>query len=319
VGDAEGVGRGTGDVQAAGVGRAVVGAAEGDEVGGVVGAGFGAGLDVVDVDVEGVAAAGDLAAMLVAFEDAAAYRGGNGGSRSWWLGPRTHVGVDVEGRVLSHLGIAMCSLQHGGVDRDQVSAGALVAVLAVLADSDVDLVFGAASTGILAHGIGRRVWYEAVGHGRAGLVLARGGAAQRAAGEEQQGGVVIESFAASLAHVAHGFAKCGDGFAADLEAEDVAGELGSGGVSGVVSAGAAGDEVFDLAHAAAGGGVDPGGLGVAGCDARELADGAGVEASFGERSGELGQAFEGFGGAEFVLGGACPWPRWRSAYSAKAP
>jgi hypothetical protein len=71
-------GSGTGfacQMQAARVNIAVVGAADGDQVVGIVGA-VGEGNDVMDVDVEGVAAARDLAAVRVALEDAAADRGG---------------------------------------------------------------------------------------------------------------------------------------------------------------------------------------------------------------------------------------------------
>jgi hypothetical protein len=58
--------------------RAVVGTAEGDQVFGTVGAAFGAEVEVVDVDEDGVAAAGDAAAAVVAGEDGSAQRGWGG-------------------------------------------------------------------------------------------------------------------------------------------------------------------------------------------------------------------------------------------------
>ena len=91
--NAERVRRVAGDEEAAHVDCAVVCAAEGDQVGGVVAAAVGAGDDVMDVDVEGVAAAGDLAAVVVAFEDAAADGGRDGGARSWRLRRGAHVGL----------------------------------------------------------------------------------------------------------------------------------------------------------------------------------------------------------------------------------
>ena len=72
VGHAQRIGQLAGEVQAACVDCTMVAATQGDEVFDGVGAALGAGADVVDVEVVGVAAAGDLAAVLVALEDAAA-------------------------------------------------------------------------------------------------------------------------------------------------------------------------------------------------------------------------------------------------------
>ena len=62
------------DDELSAMGRAVVGAAEGDEVFGTVGAAFGAEVEVVEVDEGGIAAAGDAAAAVVAGEDGSAQR-----------------------------------------------------------------------------------------------------------------------------------------------------------------------------------------------------------------------------------------------------
>jgi hypothetical protein len=73
VGVAEADGRcGAVDQELTAVGGAVVGAADGEEVFGVIGAAFGAELKVMEVDEGGVAAAGDAAAAVVAGEDGAA-------------------------------------------------------------------------------------------------------------------------------------------------------------------------------------------------------------------------------------------------------
>jgi len=77
VADAEGRCRAV-DEQLAAMGGAVVGAAEGDEVLGVVGAAFGAELEMVDVDEGGIAATRDAAAAVVACEDGPAQRGWGG-------------------------------------------------------------------------------------------------------------------------------------------------------------------------------------------------------------------------------------------------
>ena len=69
--DAEGRCRAV-DQELAAVGGAVVGAADGDEVFGIVGAAFGPQVKVMEVDEGGVAAAGDAAAAVVAGEDGAA-------------------------------------------------------------------------------------------------------------------------------------------------------------------------------------------------------------------------------------------------------
>ena len=63
---------GAGDEEEAVVVRDVVGLAEGEEVGGVVGAAEGARDDVVDVEVGVAGAAGDGAALVVASADLAA-------------------------------------------------------------------------------------------------------------------------------------------------------------------------------------------------------------------------------------------------------
>jgi len=61
---------------------AVVGAAERDEIARSVGAAVGARPDVVDVEVERVSAARDLAAAPVALDHSAAHGGRNGRSRA---------------------------------------------------------------------------------------------------------------------------------------------------------------------------------------------------------------------------------------------
>jgi len=66
------------DEELAPVGGAVVGAAEGEEVFGFVGATFGAELKMVEVDEGGVAATRDAAAAVVACEDGPAQRGWGG-------------------------------------------------------------------------------------------------------------------------------------------------------------------------------------------------------------------------------------------------
>jgi len=96
---------------------AVVGAAERDQVAGIVRAAVGPGQDVLDIEVERVPAARDLAAVLVALEHAATHCGWNrsrsngrwrrvnlgaaSGSRSSRFIQRAHVGVSVvaDGRV----------------------------------------------------------------------------------------------------------------------------------------------------------------------------------------------------------------------------
>ena len=85
------------------MGRAVVGAAERDEVFGVVGPAFGAEVEVVEVDEGGVAAAGDAAAAVVAGEDGSAQRG-----RGGLFGAREHrLGVGREGNLGAHVGVGM--------------------------------------------------------------------------------------------------------------------------------------------------------------------------------------------------------------------
>jgi hypothetical protein len=86
------------DEELAAVGGAVVGAAESEEVFGVVGAAFGAEVEMVEVDEGGVAAARDAAAMVVAGEDGAAecrWSGLFGASRDGDVGENigAHVGV----------------------------------------------------------------------------------------------------------------------------------------------------------------------------------------------------------------------------------
>ena len=91
------------DDELSAMGRAVVGAAEGDEVFGTVGAAFGAEVEVVEVDEGGVAAAGDTAAAVVAGEDGPAQRGWGGlfGSRE------RRVRVGRHGGVGAHVGVGV--------------------------------------------------------------------------------------------------------------------------------------------------------------------------------------------------------------------
>ena len=102
VAKANGSGRAV-DQELAAVGGAVVGAADGDEVFGIVGAAFGAQVEVVEVDEGGVAAAGDAAAAVVAGEDGSAQRGWGAlfGSRA------CRVGVGRHGGLSAHVGVGV--------------------------------------------------------------------------------------------------------------------------------------------------------------------------------------------------------------------
>ncbi|MBL8625825.1 MAG: hypothetical protein JNK64_31215 [Myxococcales bacterium] len=245
------------DLQAAVVGRAVVGVAQRGEARGGVVAAARAWHEVVDVDVTRVAAARHDAAPAVAPQ-----HGPPGPGRDRARRPRRAIAVDAS----EQLGVARRLGQLGLADLDRPPVGVLPGVAAVVAGGDDDLVRRAVVGGIVrsrAREIAPAPLGDALLVGE--RVAARGLADPPRLGEQRERGRRQE------------------------EPDLVEARRGVGRVVRVIAAVPAADHRLDVAHGVVGGRLEPRGLGVGGGDARELADGAVRDVASVHRRAQLRQ------------------------------
>ena len=247
-------------------------AAQSDEIVRVVLPALGSGIDVVDVDVDGVPAAGHAAAPSVAPEHVPAHR-----RRNRLLGAMsavTHVGI--RGRVFGkryRLHVALRHLDDLGPDPGELTAPDRLAAPAALANGERHLI------------------------ARSPLVRRP---AEDLSGHQEERRVVVERLARVAPELRERLAHEGQRLRGDFEAKDAPLRSRIDPVTRAATRAVPGHERFDLARRSTARHVEPFGFGLGRCDASELARRRPRHARSLERARELGQLLERLGDAELL-------------------